>query len=140
MKILVLSLFLFLTAAVSAQTNVIVTAEEANVRAKPSLKSTIITTVQSGENLKVLGKAGVWRKVQTDNGVGWLHRSTVAEVGTMIIGNEDVPVIKTTLTQKITSSPSRSGPSRTYIRGPRGGCYYINSNGNKTYVDRSLCN
>jgi len=28
---------------------------------------------------------------------------------------------------------------RQYIRGPRGGCYYINSNGNKTYVDRSFC-
>lgn len=23
--------------------------------------------------------------------------------------------------------------------GPRGGCYYYNSNGNKTYVDRSEC-
>ena len=23
--------------------------------------------------------------------------------------------------------------------GPRGGCYYINSNGNKTYVDRAEC-
>lgn len=33
------------------------------------------------------------------------------------------------------SNSSRSG----YITGPRGGCYYINSNGNKTYVDRSLC-
>ncbi len=31
-------------------------------------------------------------------------------------------------------------PARIYIRGPRGGCYYINSNGNKTYVDRSFCN
>ena len=30
--------------------------------------------------------------------------------------------------------------SRTYHRGPRGGCYYINSNGNKTYVARSKCN
>lgn len=29
---------------------------------------------------------------------------------------------------------------RKLIRGPRGGCYYINRNGNKTYVDRSLCN
>ena len=27
-----------------------------------------------------------------------------------------------------------------YIRGPRGGCYYINRNRNKTYVARSLCN
>jgi endonuclease YncB( thermonuclease family) len=29
---------------------------------------------------------------------------------------------------------------RTYIKGSRGGCYYINSNGNKTYVDKALCN
>lgn len=34
----------------------------------------------------------------------------------------------------------RSKTNRKYIRGSRGGCYYINSNGNKTYVDRSLCN
>gem|GEM_PF-1273383 len=26
------------------------------------------------------------------------------------------------------------------IIGPKGGCYYINGNGNKTYVDRSFCN
>jgi len=28
---------------------------------------------------------------------------------------------------------------RRYILGPRGGCYYINRNGNRTYVDRGLC-
>jgi endonuclease YncB( thermonuclease family) len=26
-----------------------------------------------------------------------------------------------------------------YILGPRGGCYFINASGNRTYVDRSLC-
>lgn len=25
-------------------------------------------------------------------------------------------------------------------KGPRDGCYYLNSNSNKTYVDRSECN
>ncbi|MNK14516.1 hypothetical protein D3C87_326390 [compost metagenome] len=40
-----------------------------------------------------------------------------------------------------TTNTSKSSSSTTsYIRGPRGGCYYINSNGNKTYVDRSMCN
>jgi len=29
---------------------------------------------------------------------------------------------------------------RTYIKGSRGGCYYLNSSGKKTYVDRNLCN
>ncbi|WP_081643220.1 hypothetical protein [Sphingobacterium paucimobilis] len=38
------------------------------------------------------------------------------------------------------TSNTRKSTSRTYIRGPRGGCYYINSNGGKTYVDRSMCN
>lgn len=28
----------------------------------------------------------------------------------------------------------------TLYTGPRGGCYYYNSNGNKTYVDRLECN
>ncbi len=27
----------------------------------------------------------------------------------------------------------------TLYRGPDGGCYYYNSNGNKTYVDRTEC-
>ncbi len=28
---------------------------------------------------------------------------------------------------------------KTLYIGPQGGCYYINSSGNKTYVDRSEC-
>lgn len=38
-----------------------------------------------------------------------------------------------------TPKPTPTKNERRYIRGPRGGCYYINKNGNKTYVDRSLC-
>lgn len=45
-----------------------------------------------------------------------------------------------TTTTRSSSSSGKTSTGRTYIRGPRGGCYYINSNGNKTYVDRSLCN
>lgn len=36
------------------------------------------------------------------------------------------------------AKPASSG--RKFIRGPFGGCYYINSNGNRSYVDRSMCN
>ncbi|KGE14478.1 hypothetical protein [Sphingobacterium deserti] len=44
-------------------------------------------------------------------------------------------------TYSASSQPtSNRAKQRQYIRGPRGGCYYINSNGNKTYVDRSMCN
>ena len=42
--------------------------------------------------------------------------------------------------KKKKSKKRASGGGRVLIRGPRGGCYYINENGNKVYVDRSLCN
>ncbi|RDI07028.1 hypothetical protein DEU42_113128 [Flavobacterium sp. AG291] len=29
---------------------------------------------------------------------------------------------------------------KSVYEGPQGGCYYINSSGNKEYVDRSYCN
>lgn len=32
-----------------------------------------------------------------------------------------------------------SSSGRTYQKGPRGGCYYLNSGGNKVYVDKSFC-
>ena len=33
-----------------------------------------------------------------------------------------------------------SGQTYQLYKGPQGGCYYNNSNGNKSYVDRSECN
>jgi endonuclease YncB( thermonuclease family) len=39
---------------------------------------------------------------------------------------------------KPTEKKDSSG--RTYIKGSRGGCYYLNSSGKKVYVDRELCN
>lgn len=32
-----------------------------------------------------------------------------------------------------------NGPVRKYLLGPKGGCYYINAQGNKTYVDKKHC-
>lgn len=38
------------------------------------------------------------------------------------------------------SVPRNATSNNGLIRGPKGGCYYINKNGKKTYVDRSKCN
>lgn len=37
------------------------------------------------------------------------------------------------------SRSSRPWGYRRYYTGPRGGCYYLTSGGNKRYVDRSMC-
>lgn len=52
-------------------------------------------------------------------------------------GESDLPY--TAPTESRAAETESSSGSNGYIRGPRGGCYYINSRGNKTYVDRSLC-
>lgn len=44
-------------------------------------------------------------------------------------------VVKSSTTNTIRSDDA----SRTYIRGPRGGCYYLSSSGRKVYVDHSYC-
>jgi Protein of unknown function (DUF4236) len=43
-------------------------------------------------------------------------------------------------TALLNNSSSRSTSGHGYIRGPRGGCYYLSGSGRKVYVDRSLCN
>jgi endonuclease G, mitochondrial len=45
---------------------------------------------------------------------------------------------KTTKTEK-TDTKSTDKSDRTYILGSRGGCYYLNSSGKKTYVDKKYC-
>jgi Protein of unknown function (DUF4236) len=48
---------------------------------------------------------------------------------------------KSTVNRKEKSRSGTSDPKRSsqYVLGPRGGCYYINSTGKKTYVDHSKC-
>lgn len=50
-----------------------------------------------------------------------------------------VSTTKKSPVKKQSTAKRKSSSSRSYITGPRGGCYYINSSGNKVYVDRSLC-
>jgi hypothetical protein len=55
-------------------------------------------------------------------------------------------VVRPTYRPSTRSSSSGTGTkhisksSRRYIRGPRGGCYYLSGSGKKVYVSRSLCN
>lgn len=51
------------------------------------------------------------------------------------------PSAPPTVTSSVSASSAAgtTDASRTYFRGERGGCYYLNSTGNKSYVERSLC-
>lgn len=53
--------------------------------------------------------------------------------------SETPPTPSPPKTLVMTPVPPPPTPGRTYSRGPRGGCYYLNARGTKTYVDHTFC-
>lgn len=90
-------------------------------------------TTRAGRQV-LLRADGSWEYVTTTNNNN--ARVNSLKSGTQNNNNSVRSVKRSTSS----GSPRSTKASSQYIRGPRGGCYYINSNGNKTYVDRSLCN
>jgi hypothetical protein len=64
-------------------------ATSANIRAKPTIDSPIITKIPRGEEINVVGKDGEWKMLKLDDGsVAWIHRSLIRRRPTNIHGSE----------------------------------------------------
>jgi hypothetical protein len=146
MKKLILCFFVTLIISIAGYSQTAtVTAENANLRGTPSKAGKVINEVSRNISLEVIRQKGAWFLVQTPDYVGWIHGNTIKLTGTGIeTETTSVPNPLSLVTGRTTSAPTtvaKTRPTmRTFIRGPRGGCYYLNSNERKTYVDRSLCN
>jgi len=145
MKIIMFSLVLLLSTIAAAAQSATVIAEKANLRGTPSAKGKVVDKLSIDQTVEVIKQNGAWFLVQARDYVGWIQGDTI-RLNTLTLSSPVTLVpsraVETTPTYTPpTQSPSaRSSPSRTYIKGPRGGCYYINSSGKKTYVDHSYCN
>jgi hypothetical protein len=74
---------------------------------------------------------------------GWMEgynrafETTLANVN----DNRSLSTQSSSLPSEPTTLPAvRRTESNGYIRGPRGGCYYLSGSGRKVYVDRGFCN
>ena len=144
---------------------------DAPLRKEPNVISEVLYRLPSNTELKVEETDGIYYKVYSSFGRGYISKNVVK---TSIIPSK-INIGKSTSSfekgyistnSSGTSSNSSTKPypnsfdksykpkakasssykssksysqSRNYYKGPRGGCYYINSNGNKTYVARSKC-
>lgn len=129
-----------------------VLSENANLRDTPSVSGVSEQEVAEGTLVKVLDEKLPWYVVRVGNRVGWMHGNTIEFMeppGPM----SEVPRPQTVVPDYRPSPPPvprresapetpvrTSSENRGYIRGPRGGCYYLSGSGRKVYVDRSLCN
>lgn len=150
------SVFLFLasTLVVAAQNDGTVIAEKVNLRGTPTGTGKIVTELNRDTPFNLMKQEGPWFLIQTKTDVGWVHGNTIKLTMATLetLGGAslaDIPARPVDVSPVRQAAPisqprpsSSSSPSSTsgYIRGSRGGCYYLNSRGNKTYVSRSLCN
>lgn len=136
-----------------------------DVRETSSALSKIITTIPGGQEVVIIGYEPICFKIRYGNVTGFVpyHKivatDEVKQYREQLYpaddqgSNDSTPNIYRSSSQGSSSSSTNSSSSTTtsygttnpsgtvrrYQRGPRGGCYYINKNGNKTYVDRSNC-
>ena len=118
-----------------------VIAENANLREIPSSTGLAEGEVPEGTVVKILDEKLPWYVVRVGDRVGWMHGATLLFIDNAATSSEREPVrvIAPAETYSL-PQPTRSTADRAYIRGPRGGCYYISGSGRKVYVDRSMCN
>ena len=107
-----------------------------NVRAEPRGSATVVRTLRRGDYVQLGPKdANGWAALYTGGSTeGYVYRAS------------DLVQRQSPATRSVAGSASsggggsrRSSGGRVYHTGPRGGCYYYNSSGNKQYVDRSYC-
>lgn len=86
-----------------------------------------------GRQLHVGSRGGCYYMNGSGNKT-YVDRSECAGIG---VSDAPQPLVSSPATSP-RAEPRRSGGRQLHV-GPRGGCYYINGNSNKTYVDRSEC-
>jgi len=141
--LLLVSLSLYAKAQALRSARVI--AEKANLRETPSFQALAEGEVTVGTIVKILDEKLPWYAVRVGDRLGWMHGASLQFVSTSehqqgpirLTTSPDLAPPEPRTPKEPTSQPNRGGG---YIRGPRGGCYYIGGSGRKVYVDRGLCN
>ncbi len=80
----------------------------------------------------------IW--IEKNNSISEFIKTQITDRKSVSKTNDNLPSYSSSLKSSNSNNSTNTTKTITYYRGPRGGCYYINSNGNKTYVSRNLCN
>lgn len=132
MRLIIPAVFLLIAPLAAAQTDwsqLMYAHGTVNIRAEPTTSSEVVSRLQAGDAVRVANCENNWCEA--------FPRSQMRYEPTMRMGYVSVTVLHQA---PAAARPAQARASSRYIRGPRGGCYYINRNGNRTYVDRSRCN
>jgi hypothetical protein len=136
--------------------------DSTNVRSKPDLKAPVIGQIYRLSYVKAyeVDDNHVWTEIEFGEHTGYVLTKYLAlEMEELKPTHDDSAYLRTgqnhffwpteaytaqlkraaAAEQARTERAANSTPHRKYITGERGGCYFINSHGNKEYVDRRFC-
>jgi ketosteroid isomerase-like protein len=97
-------------------------------------------TKSVGNNLNTgtfVKRKGEWRAVAWQSTIVPPPHPTTAQTETKADAAKPAAAAVTSTTE--TASSNSDSSDRKYIKGPRGGCYYMNASGAKVYVDKKYC-
>lgn len=120
---------------------------ESPLKIEPDYRSKTVYDIPAGTVLGLSRYSDLYWRTQINNIQGYISSTYIATTGESVDevnGVAKLPVksrsVKYNFLRKSHSYyPPVRVSSQYYIRGPRGGCYYLTASGRKQYVDRSLC-
>jgi hypothetical protein len=92
---------------------------------------TVTNNLNTGTFIK---RNGRWQVVAWQSTIVPEPKTTAAQPTT-----QTAPVTSAATEAAKSEKPAASADGRTYVKGPRGGCYYLGSGGKKVYVKGTYC-
>ncbi len=126
-----------------------VNTEMLNLRENPNVSSKVIAQVGACSYVTIIPghESNGWTKIDAGNYQGYVNEDYLVDnLDDITVTGADVAFAKKTYFTSVETAATYAAPyrravdTRIYYTGPRGGCYYINGNGRKEYVDHSFCN
>ncbi len=155
---------------ISYSQTALVIGENAYLRGSAVETGAVVDTLSPGTKVAIIRQQGPWFLVQASPFVGWMHgnslrltrasKPALTSLVPLAVTASSQPTSRIQPTEsadtkaKTEASAAQASPpgspraatqpsasdKRIYIRGPRGGCYYIRPDGKKVYGDHHLCN
>ena len=106
----------------------------------------LVSTTTRSDGTKTIGnnlntgtfvkRKGEWRAVAWQSTIVPSPQPTTAQTETKPAASQPAAAVTTIADASATKTESTD---RKYVKGPRGGCYYMNAGGSKVYVDKKFC-
>jgi hypothetical protein len=126
------------------------TSNESPLKYDPSYGSKTLYTIPANSIIKITHQNSNYWKTEINDVSGYVGKTYIIHTAKTYDGAQHISLPEARTTEELVKETDAilkksnrikaQESSQYYIRGPRGGCYYLTASGRKQYVDRGMCN